>query len=60
MNKRLNNRILALALAWWLVASFALPAVKAAAAEDRVTVSTAEDLRALARRCAHPHLRRGL
>ena len=52
MNKRLNNRILALLLAWWLIASFALPAVKAAAPEDSVTLSTAEDWERFVKNCA--------
>lgn len=54
MNRRFNNRLLALLLAWWLIASFPLPASWAAASpeEDSITVSSAEDLRQLAKNCA--------
>lgn len=51
MNKHFNDRVLALLLAWWLIASFALPAVLAAPA-DQITVSSAADLRQLAKNCA--------
>lgn len=51
MNKRFNNRLPALLLAWWLLASFALPMARAASG-DTVAVSSAEDLRQLAKNCA--------
>lgn len=53
MNKRFNNRLPALLLAWWMIASFALPITGAVGpAGDIVTLSTAEDLRQLAKKCA--------
>lgn len=51
MNKRFTNRLLTLLLAWWLVASFVLPAAKAAEGEQ-ITISTVEDLRAFSQSCA--------
>ena len=51
MNKRLNSRLLALLLAWWLIASFVLPAAKAAGPEA-VTISTVEDLLRFQKNCA--------
>lgn len=51
MNKRLNNRILALLLAWWLTASFALPPTRAAEPENTVTISTAEDWDSFVQSC---------
>lgn len=53
MNKRFNSRLPALLLAWWLITSLSLPPAWAAAPErDTVTLSTAEDLRQLAKDCA--------
>lgn len=53
MNKRFAGRLLSLLLAWWLLASAALPAVWAASGEaDTVTISSAEELRQLAKNCA--------
>ena len=51
MNKRFNNRILALLLAWWLIVSFALPKTRAAEPEDTVTISTLEDWNSFAKNC---------
>lgn len=58
MNKRLNNRLLALLLAWWLIASFVLPAAKAAGPEA-VTISTVEDLLRFQKNCALDSWSRG-
>lgn len=53
MNKRFNDRLTALLLAGWLIASFALPVTRAAGPEeDTVTISTEEELRRLAKDCA--------
>lgn len=53
MNKRFNDRLTALLLAGWLIASFALPVAGAAGPEgDTVAISTEEELRRLAKDCA--------
>lgn len=53
MNKRFNRRLPALLLAWCLAASLALPMAGAAGpVGDTVTISTAQDLRQLAKDCA--------
>ena len=51
MNKRFTDRLLALLLAWWLLASFAIP-VTWAEPGDTVTISTTEDLLRFAKSCA--------
>ncbi len=53
MNKRFNNRLLALLLAWWLISTLAVPLAKASAPEgERIVISSVEDLRRLAKNCA--------
>ena len=52
MNKRFNSRLLALLLAWWLIASFVLPIRAASPEGDAVANRTAEDLRAFSKNCA--------
>ena len=52
MNKRFNSRLLALLLAWWLIASFVLPIRAASPEGDAVAIRTAEDLRAFSKNCA--------
>ena len=51
MNKRFTDRLLALLLAWWLLASFAMPMTRAEPG-DTVTISTVEDLLRFAKGCA--------
>ena len=51
MNKRFTDRLLALLLAWWLLASFAMPMTRAEPG-DTVTISTVEDLLRFAKSCA--------
>ena len=51
MDKRFTNRLLALLLAWWLVASFVLPVARAAEGEQ-VTISTVEDFQKFAQSCS--------
>lgn len=50
MNKRFTNRLLALLLAWWLVASFVLPA--RAVDANRIIISTPEEFLLFGQNCA--------
>ena len=53
MNKRFNDRLLSLLLAWWLIAALAIPLIEAAAPdENTVTISTVADLQAFSKNCS--------